>query len=274
VRRAFCLIGGLVAGPAVADETALLDFIGGHGCTIGKESRAAAVAAGFEAGQIDRLISGAFVDGTAHQQRAYVVLGEEICTIRLPDIQSDYTVASPEVVAITSAIDAFAADGQPGCYLVIPSETFDMIAGGEVGAGFHDFIVFVGAGIISGDLRFFSLDPLATPVGFQVTTGACAVVPNIDDIRESHPYVANGFGRYIRLLGADTLCDGGAQGNSAPRFAAQVQLEEPHVEPDSARDINAWLFFEYELIAMAAGWHEGMTGTEKGTPRPPLCHYP
>ncbi len=37
------------------------------------------------------------------------------------------------------------------------------------------------------------------------------------------------------------------------------------------RNGNAWLLFEFQVIAMGAGWYEGMTFIERGTPRPPLC---
>jgi hypothetical protein len=34
---------------------------------------------------------------------------------------------------------------------------------------------------------------------------------------------------------------------------------------------NAWIGFEITVIAMGAGWYEGMSPTRKGRPRPPLC---
>ena len=61
-----------LAGPAAADD--LTDFLGRHGCTIGAQSRAAALAAGFTEAQIDALADTALADGTASRQRAYVVL--------------------------------------------------------------------------------------------------------------------------------------------------------------------------------------------------------
>jgi hypothetical protein len=274
VRRASILMACLFAGPAVADDADLLHFMGGHGCTIGADSKAAATSAGFDAGQIDALVDAALSDGTASQQRAYVVLSKDICTIRLPAIQSAYTVTSPEVLAVTSAIDAYAADGAPGCFLGDTPGAFDALRGDGRGAGFGDYIAFIGAGIISGEMRFYSPSPLHTPISFQVTTGACAKVLDIDAINQSHAFIASGFGDYIRLLGAENACDGSAYGMAAAEFATRVQGADPKTLVEYQPGVNAWLFFEYDLIAMAAGWHEGMSGTEKGTPRPPLCHYP
>ncbi|MGL4320831.1 MAG: hypothetical protein ACRCS3_08210, partial [Paracoccaceae bacterium] len=97
------LLALLLGQPAFANDDALLDFMGGQGCTIGVDSRLAAVGAGFDEARIDALITATLANGTARQQRAYVVLDETICTIRLPEIQSAFTAASPEIVAITSA---------------------------------------------------------------------------------------------------------------------------------------------------------------------------
>ncbi len=37
--------------------------------------------------------------------------------------------------------------------------------------------------------------------------------------------------------------------------------------------VTAWLWFEFEIIAMAAGWYEGIGPKSRGEARPPLCHY-
>jgi hypothetical protein len=260
----------LTATPAVADP-GLIDFLGGQGCTIGTDSRAAALAAGFDAAAMDALVAGTLADGRASQQGAYVVLNEATCTIRLPDITSAYTVTSPEVRAMTSANGAL---GEPGCFLSDGPTAFAALHGGDVDAGFADYIAFVGAGLISGDLRFHAPSPLATPAGFQVLTGDCSQVPNIDAIRRSHAFLASRFGDYIRAVGAEIPCNAAGFGGGALDLPARMQGADPALPLEDQPEINAWLWFEYEMIAMAAGWHEGMTGTEKGTPRPPLCHYP
>jgi hypothetical protein len=56
--------------------------------------------------------------------------------------------------------------------------------------------------------------------------------------------------------------------------ATRLQGGDPDADEQTNPEVNAWLWFEFDLISMAAGWRDGMTGTEKGKPRPPLCHYP
>jgi hypothetical protein len=272
---ALCL---LHATPASANPE-LLEFMGGQGCTFGADRRAVATATGLSVDTINAFIAQSLDDGTAVQEGDYVVLGEKVCTIRLPVIESAYTVASPEIVAMTSAVDAFASDGDLGCFLIDPLTAFDAMNGGSRGAGFEDYIAFVGAGLVSGDLRFYSPSALRTPFGFQNVRGPCAAVPDIAVIDRSHLALTTGFGGYIRALGAETLCEGDQSGDLPyddsiiARYTATVQGFDLSDKAKDQPKINAWLWFEYDLIAMAAGWHEGMTGTERGRPRPPLCHY-
>ena len=272
---ALCL---LTAAPANANPE-LLEFMGGQGCTFGADRGAVATATGLSVDTINAFIAQSLDDGTAVQERDYVVLGEKVCTIRLPVIDGAYTIASPEIVAMTSPVDAYAADGAPGCFLIDPLLAFDAMNGSSRGAGFADYIAFVGAGLVAGDLRFYSPSVLRTPFGFQNVKGPCAAVPDIEVIDRSHLALTTGFGGYIRALGAETPCEGDQSGDLSyddsvmARYTATVQGFDLSDKAQDQPRINAWLWFEYDLIAMAAGWHEGMTGTEKGTPRPPLCHY-
>lgn len=87
-------------------RAALIAFMGGQGCTFGEGSRAAALAAGHDATKNDALMLATFVDRRAQQQGGYLFLNAATCTIRLPEITSAYTVNSPELIAITSPIDA------------------------------------------------------------------------------------------------------------------------------------------------------------------------
>jgi hypothetical protein len=36
---------------------------------------------------------------------------------------------------------------------------------------------------------------------------------------------------------------------------------------------NAWLGLELQIIVLGLGWQEGASLTERGTPRPPVCHF-
>ncbi|MFZ1471211.1 MAG: hypothetical protein WAT09_19855, partial [Paracoccaceae bacterium] len=81
----------LAATPAIADDAALIAFMGGQGCTFGADSRAAAIAAGFSEATIESAIDTALANRRAKQEGVYVVLDRRICTIRLPEITSPYT---------------------------------------------------------------------------------------------------------------------------------------------------------------------------------------
>ena len=122
-----------------------------------------------------------------------MVLNAATCTIRLTDIAGEYTANSSETLAITSTIDAHAEDGDPGCFLDAVSDHFDLLYLGETDAGFNAQKRFVAAGIVAGDLRFYSPSPLHAPAAFQNVTGFCVPLPNIGAIRRSQDYIASGF---------------------------------------------------------------------------------
>jgi hypothetical protein len=275
MRWAVFLLACLCAGPAAADEAALRVFMGGQGCTFGADSRTAAVAEGFDDADIDALITTALADGGAKRDGDYVVLARHLCTIRLPDnTASPYTVASPEIVAMTSAIDTYAADGAPGCFLIDPYQGFQALKGGDLEAGFDAYLQFVAANVIFGDLRFYGPSPLEAPRGFLVVTGGCASAVDTEAIRNNHFYLTKGFGEYTRQLGERMSCTGSQPVDWSIPLAEILQGVNPTDPVESQPEHNAWLWLEYQMIALAAGWHEGMSATEKGTPRPPLCHYP
>ncbi len=247
--------------------------LGPHGCTLSADAGRAAVATGLKAEAVTDAVKAGLDAVTATRQGDWVVFDAAVCTITLPEIESAYDVTSPEILAITSDIDAYAETGDRGCFLQEAATMFDTLAGGGRGDGFDAYIRFIGAGLIRGDLRFYGPSPLRTPPSFQVVSGACAEVGNINAIARSHDVLAEGFGGYVRKLGAETACDGSFGSATPMMFAGEMQGAAPDgTVPDDA-EINAWLWFEFDLIAMAAGWHDGMTGTEKGTPRPPLCHH-
>jgi hypothetical protein len=277
IARAIAALLICAAGAASAQDqpTDLTDFMGAHGCTIGADSRAAAVRAGFDEAAIDALAETAIAAQDAYQSGSYIVLERQICTIRLPEIASRFTVTSPEIVAMTSAIDAFADDGAPGCFLADAPAAFDAMNGGERGAGTKDYLAFVAAAIIAGDARYFGIDPLKTPVGFQVVSGTCGEVPDIAAIRANHIVMEGQFGEYVRQLGERTVCSDGYSGPWGTALSDLLQGADATYPYDPQPDhYNYWMWLEYYMIVSAAGWYEGMTQTDRGTPRPPLCHYP
>jgi hypothetical protein len=258
--------------PVAADEAKLLQFIGGQGCTFGADSRAAAVEAGFAQADIDALTSKALRDGAANQEGAYVVLSEELCTMRLPDIASPYKTTSPEIVAITSALDAFVADGDLGCFLVKPIEAFDKLKGGPKGAGYLDYFRFMASAIVAGDLTAYGTDPLHVVAGFQVISGNCAQTPHIQDIQRSHETLALVFGPMIRKIGAERECGDGSPHVLSDAHSVEL-LQRQNIAQLGMAPVNEWMWMEVTVIAVGAGWYENMSATEMGTPRPPLCHY-
>jgi hypothetical protein len=266
----------LVAGAARADEAALLQFMGGQGCTFGVESRAAAVEAGFSGADIDALIDQTLANEAAQREGGYVVLGESVCDIRVPDPDSPFAVSSPEIVPMTSGINDFAADGFPGCFLVDPSGAFDALAGQGPGSGFLDYARFVGTGIAAGRISFYGNSPLTVPPGFQIIDGPCADVPNIAAIRRRQATLQVVFGVMIRDMGEANVCGPDAS-PSATIEQMDTLIRFQGGDPDDLQNVgdgvNAWMWMEIFMLTIAAGWYEGMTGTEKGTPRPPLCHY-
>ncbi|WP_375281764.1 hypothetical protein [Pseudooctadecabacter sp.] len=275
----WAVLAGLVAAqPAWADE-GLTDFLGGQGCTIGAESSAAARDAGFTSAQILALAEAALASGNAARHGNYVVLDADICTIGLPQIPSRYTVDTPDIRAASPYIrEVYDLGGtetvDEGCFLGGGSDLFRSLEGGDPKAGFEAYMAFIGSGLIAGDLRFYEISPLKTPAGFQIMTGeACAAVANADDIARSHAFIDSGFADYVRFVGANTPC-GENVTFQATQYIAQMQgfdfdrdlLDQPR--------INAWLALEFDFITRAAGWYEGMTDTDRGAPRPPLCHVP
>jgi hypothetical protein len=255
----------------------LVDFMGGHGCTFGEDSRAAAQTAGFTQAQIDGLIDQSLADQTAKREGDYVVLGEAICDIRVPNIDSTFTVSSPEILAMTSDIDAFATDGFPGCFLLNPSEAFDVLRDQGRGSGFFEYVNFVGAGIVDGKISFYGNSRLAVPPGFQIVDGDCADVPQIEAIRRRRGTLQVVFGPLIRAMGKENICGPDAWPAATPEqmdWLIEFQGGNPSNMEMPGNEANAWMWMEIYMLTVAAGWHEGMTGTDKGTPRPPLCHYP
>ncbi len=271
----------VLAGPdwdATSEQLAVLEFLGGQGCTLGDDSFAAAMANELDLEILKLTSLSAQATGQAAAQGNYLVFDASICTIELPDIQTTLAVGSPEIRAIAPYIrDEYEYAGETtvneGCFLTDAVDVFTVRASGDLDRGTADYLDFLAAGIISGELRFFSPNPLATPLGFQSFAGDCANAPNMPTVTPSHDFIASHFGRYVRAIGEMSEC-GEPVSASALSIAAEFQGQSGDIFGDPDPTFNAWLFFEYELITMAAGWHEGLSGSERGSPRPPLCHYP
>ena len=257
--RLFLISLVLMAGPVSAQSVEA--FFEHHGCTVGPDSRAAAIEAGFSAGEVEASLAVAEEAGQLDRVGAYAVFGPELCTIRLPQIDAVLSVDDP---IVQNAI--IEVDFEPGCFLR------DLPAALEA-AGYpqSDYFAFLGAGLLSGELRFYAPTPLETPVGIQVMTGACGDVPAAEPMAEAAAVLTDeNFDRYVRLTAQDTPCDDGSGQPNKMAIAADLQLAAGLDE----NKVNAWLWFEMDLIAWAA-WRDGTTWEDRGTMRPPLCdHYP
>lgn len=98
-------------------------------------------------------------------------------------------------------------------------------------------------------------------------------VPGMAAIMTNHIHIERDFGAYVRKLGAEISCDGPNE-KSIGQIAYEIQgIENAWRSLTDLKGINSELVVEYDLIAMAAGWHLGAVGMARGEPRPPLCHY-
>ncbi|PID36205.1 MAG: hypothetical protein CR993_05900 [Rhodobacterales bacterium] len=267
-----CALLGAPAARAMPPDYA--GFLGGYGCTLAADVLVAAEQGGLDPAALRAAVEAYLEQGQARREGVFVVLDAEVCQIRLPKIDSPWSVSDPEIVAVTTPIDHFAEEfGEYGCFLTALGEEFESWhRAGRPDTDFRDYIRFLASGILSGEIRFFGPEPFFTPVGFQVMAGECARVPNAAEIARSHTFLTDAnFDEYIRAVGAGTSCDARMIDPNAAMITARQQGAADGSEP--AQEINAWQWFEMDFIAMAAGWRVGMTWREKGQLRPPLCHY-
>jgi len=256
MRAAFVALVVLAAtaAPAMADaasEAALLHDLGAAGCVIGADAGA---------------------DGTGQQQGDWVVLGADICTIRLPDVTTTLSFDDPEMRGLFSTLEPAAPDdpyaAPPGCYFA----TEDMGMALSLGHGwgpqkaYQEMTRFIAAKIIAGDIVFYSDDILRTPPGLQRIDGECGKVPAIAKMRRDNALMLEHFGAILRAQGQAITCGE----RYFPDFTA---AQEQMVELTGNSDTNAWLGIELLFLALGAGWIEGAGPRAKGTQRPPLCHY-
>ncbi len=260
-RRVFLLTGLLLFwhGLAAAETTRIMDFLGKEGCTVDDAVRAKAVKAGLDSDAVDARIATALDDGDAETHGAWTVLSATICTIRIPEIEAPFQLEDQTVKAFTSAPGAFE---HPGCFISGAELLDHLVRQNNQGKDRAQdaYLQLLASGIFSGKLRFYSDDPLVTPPGFQVFNGSCSDLPNLAAIQRNHALLVQHFGTVIRAVGKSAKCDGDVM--------AIVQREAAALPGNT----NAWMFHEIMVIAMAAGWFDGLTYSDRGVPRPPLCH--
>lgn len=260
-RLCLAALFGLWATLAQADE-ALLHHLGGQGCVIGPGTAEAVTAAGFDANTLTAL------QEQGEPQGAWSILPASLCQIRLPAIASDITYA--DAAPFIGDPDEHEEWSDYGCFLRTDLLQNALITqrGWSKDRAFQAYLTFVSKGIVDGDWRFYTTSPLRTPYGFQyIGSGDCAMGVRVERIRTNHAVLRDTFGPYLRAIRPEIPCEEG-----------EILMHHtwPQVIEDLApgRNDNAWLTFEMSIISMGAGWFDGMSASEKGTPRPPMCHYP
>ncbi|MGH1459551.1 MAG: hypothetical protein ACRBBT_11695 [Paracoccaceae bacterium] len=247
----------LWAAPALAGEAELLEGLGAQGCVIGADA----------APELRALADQALGQGTARQQGDWVLLPEEICTIRLPQIETSLSFDDPELRKVISDLDP-ASQEAPGCFLDTSDLGFNLSLsrGWAPQQAFDEMNRFIAAMLIAGEMTFYSDDLLRTPMGFQRISGPCADVADIDAMRRNSAQMVQHFGAYIRWQGETLTCGGGATADFGAAAAKMSELS-------GGQTGNVWMPLEYLFIGLAAGWLEGAGPRARGLPRPPLCHY-
>ncbi|NOR63825.1 MAG: hypothetical protein GQ535_15215 [Rhodobacteraceae bacterium] len=276
MNKVISLTGALLFWPifsasaqAANQNEALIQFFAGQGCAIGPSTIVAARAAGFGEQDIDHLKEAAQADPGMIETGEWLVLSAEVCEIEMPRINSRLHIKDPEVAERFSAVDEYAAEGSHGCFLSV-DYLLDHLAlsrAWDRSTANREYIGMLGAALISGDLAFYSENPLETPYGFMLTRGACAEVPNMTRIKQNHELLVRHFDALVRANAQHVVCEAGASLFSSEFHDIANNLTD-------SMNKNEWLWFEIQIIAMGAGWYEGLSLSNKGTPRPPLCHYP
>lgn len=167
------------------------------GVAIGPSTEAAALEAGFSQTAVDDLKAApeAIVSGS------WVFLPDPICQIELPQVVSAISMDDPEVLAATSDPDAYAQYGDPGCFLDSGKlrNLLSVWRERDQEQVFQEYMGFVAAGLLNGELRFYLDDPLRTPSGFQVLLGDCAEVTGTDAMTENHSFLTDLFVPFLQV---------------------------------------------------------------------------
>lgn len=248
-----------------AAESQIAEFFAGQGCAIGPATRVLARAEGFDQGAIEALVEKARADPDSIETGGWLVMSTALCEIRPPQVRSELRLSDPEIQSRITAIDAY--EDEPGCFLHADGLYEELLTsrGWSPDRANTEYLRFLAENLVSGDLAFYSDDPLRTPAGLQLTSGDCANVPIMGEIVRSHESLITNFDQLIRIDMASVVCGS----DSAPSW----QAPQLYKEIETFQSSNAWASTEVRFIAMGAGWIEGITMSDKGVPRPPLCVF-
>ena len=267
MRLAIAALSLLVAGvtsAAGAQSATIADIMAAEGCAIGPQTEQRVSAAGLDVAALDAMVAEAEKDAQTVRTGEWIVLPPSLCKIRPPVVRSEIRLNDPEVVALTTAIDAYADLGDHGCFLDGDAirERVQATRGWDADKATIAYLRFIAENLRSGDLAFYRTSPLQTPPGFQILTGDCADVPEIEAIRQSQALRDRAFDALIREDAPKVDCTK----DRGPSYEFMASTHERKIP-------NAWAFFEVQMMTIGAGWYEGTNATQMGSPRPPLCRY-
>ena len=254
---------------ARADGAGVAEFLGPRGCVIGPGTAEAALAIGIGSGDLKDFAARAAALPGSVVTGPWLVVARDLCRISFPAIKSELSLEDAEVRANLSAMDAFADQGQPGCFL----NGDGLRRGLQVSRGWDEerawtaYLALVGAGLQSGELAFHLDDALRAPIGPVLTTGTCGQAAGMAVIRADHATLMANLDGVIRLSLDNLACEEGAA-----LLTLDAQAVGAMATGGGYR--NEWGWMEVLMMAMALGWYEGASLTRKGMPRPPLCHLP
>ena len=259
----------LGSGGALGQDVSVEERLAAYGCVVGPRHSMGVEPPSSELhAKLQSYANAALDRGQAERQGDWIVLGPDHCTIIPPVIETTYDIESPLVQRHVSDIDAYAEFGEHGCFIASEGIEKDLVAleGLTPAEATLAYLRMIAQGVESGRVTFFSDDPLRTPSGFQVLTGACAEVPQIDAMRRSQELMLEHFDMVVRENAKRVAC--------APNVNS-VTMEIAQVLSDATGGAseNEWTIMDFLLLSIGAGWVEGVTATQRGTPRPPICSY-
>lgn len=199
-----------------AAESQIAEFFAGQGCAIGPATRLLALAEGFDQRAIEALVETARADPDSIETGGWMVMSTALCEIRPPQVRSELRLSDLEIQSRTTAIDAY--EDEPGCFLHADGLYEELLTtrGWSPDRANTEYLRFLAENLVSGDLAFYSDDPLRTPAGLQLTGGNCANVPIMGEIVRSHESLINNFDQLIRIDMANAVCGS----DSAPSWQA------------------------------------------------------
>lgn len=252
---------GAAQAQSVDETRAYLSYLGTQGCVIGPQTPRDSVAAGYDPAFVAAKLQDLTPLGTVLSGGA-VLLDAGLCRIMPPVAQNALALSDPDVQSTL-----FAQDGRTEACFLNRTTFMELMPGAKGWSELETaraYAALVSAGLVSGDLRFFSDDILATPLGVQWVTGRCRNGTEAARARASHDEIARWFDPFVRAVGPKTRCETGASFVNDGGFGRLSELT-------AGSHKNAWLAFEMFLIAHGGGWYSFQSADDRGTPRPPAC---